>query len=130
MIGLAAADGLLGRQVGGGAHGRAGAGEPAALAQLGEAEVGELEPLLLIEHDVRRLHVAMDDALAVGVGEAGGDLPGPIDGLQDRNPAALARHPVQALPERAARQVFQDEERRFLGLLEVIEHPDVGVAQR
>ena len=41
----------------------------------GQAEVGDLDPLdAVLQQDVGRLDVAVDQALGVGRGQAGGDL--------------------------------------------------------
>ena len=84
--------GLLGGEVGGGAHDRAGLGQ--ALLGVdgpGDAEVGDLDGALVGDEDVAGLHVAVDDAVAMGVGEGGGhvggDLDGPV-GVQRARPSA------------------------------------------
>ena len=45
-----------------------------AADQLGQAEVGDLHPALLVQQDVLRLDVAVDDAVVVGVLEGLADL--------------------------------------------------------
>jgi hypothetical protein len=61
---------LLGSHVLRGAGDHAGDGDPArALDDLGDPEVHEVHPAPLVEQDVLRLHVAMDDPLVVGVVE-------------------------------------------------------------
>ena len=73
-----AAGELLGRHVGR----RAGAQRFAGDA--GQAEVGDPDLAAAVEHDVRRLEIAMDDAAIVRRGEAGADLP---RDLERRDPA-------------------------------------------
>ena len=79
------APGLLGREVGGGAHHRADLGEVVVGGGgdgPGDAEVGHLHLAVLVDEDVARLHVAVDDAVAVGEPEGGGhvgaDVGGPV----------------------------------------------------
>src|SRR5690606_32290582 len=66
--------GLLGGDVGGGAHDRAGGGEVPGGAGAGDAEVGEDGLAVAGAHqDVAGLDVAVDDAVVVGVLEGFGD---------------------------------------------------------
>ena len=59
---------LFGRHVAGGAQDRAGARlVRVGLHLLGQAEVGDLGLIVLVEQDVGRLQIAMDDAACVGV---------------------------------------------------------------
>ena len=65
-----------------------------------QAEVGDLDPRqLVLEHDVRRLDVAVDQALRVGGGQARGDLHADPQQLLQLERAAL----VDPLLERHAR---------------------------
>ena len=64
------ARGLLGGHVLRGAADHPGRGELVrAIQHPRDAEVGEVDALVLVEQDVLGLHVAVDDALGVGVGE-------------------------------------------------------------
>ena len=67
---------LFGRHVFGRAHGHAGAGEAFLFhfLDVGNAKVHDVNAVVACEHDVRWLHVAVDDALAVGVKEAACNL--------------------------------------------------------
>jgi porphobilinogen synthase len=79
-----AALGLLGREVGGRAHHRAGLGEALLGARAhgpGDAEVGHLHLAGRRDEDVGRLDVAVDHAVAVGEAERGGHLAGDLRGL-------------------------------------------------
>ncbi len=78
---------LFGRHVGRRAHDLAVRRHRLAVGvALGEAEVGDVRPALAVEEDVRRLDVAVDDAVVVGVlqgvGHLGDELgrPAGIDG--------------------------------------------------
>jgi hypothetical protein len=77
LVGLAvdglAAD-LLGGDVGGGAEDHAGLREVVDLVGLGDPEVGDLHGAVAPDEDVRGLHVAVDQAPAVGVVERARDL--------------------------------------------------------
>ena len=69
------AAGLLGRHVVRRAGQVAGVREAGVVGRAGQAKVGEQRPLdALLQQDVRRLHVAVDEALGVGGGQAGGGL--------------------------------------------------------
>ena len=67
----------------------AGARDRRLTGQLGEAEVEDLHHPVAGDDQVRRLDVAMDDAAAVGLGEAKGDLRGDIQRLLDAQRPAL-----------------------------------------
>ena len=107
--------GLLRRHVGSGAEDEAGRGAGVgerrglrqvgrrgarALPRLGEAEVENLGLAVGGQLDVRRLEVAVDDALLVRLFERLGDLPRDRDGLVDGDRPAL----------QALRQVFSLDE--------------------
>ena len=55
---------------------------PALLRGEGDAEVGD-QRAAVVQQDVLRLDVAMDDAVAVGVVEGAGDLGGDAHGVGD-----------------------------------------------
>jgi hypothetical protein len=72
---VVAAGGLLGRQVGGGAHDLAGAGQARpAVEELGQAEVGDERLAVLVQQHVGGLAVAVQDAAGVGRLDGPGDL--------------------------------------------------------
>ena len=72
-IGLAAQS--LWRQVAQRADHIAGVGQVLAVARLRQAEVGDPDVALGVEQQVRWLDVAVEDSLAVGVGQRFGHLP-------------------------------------------------------
>src|SRR5437870_12564766 len=86
--------GLLGREVRGGAHDRAGLGE-VLLGVTGacDAEVGDLDPAGAVDQHVSRLDVAVHHAVAMGEGERAGDV-GPDVGRALRQERALAAYAV------------------------------------
>ena len=65
---------------------------PALLDGEGDAEVGD-EGAAVVQEDVLRLDVAMDDAAAMGVVEGAGHLGGDADGVGDGE-LLVAREPV------------------------------------
>ena len=67
-LGERSAGPLLGRQVRGGGRQRATVG--AASDPHGDPEVGEVRVAVVVDQDVRRLDVAVDDAVPVGVASA------------------------------------------------------------
>ena len=76
---VAAALRLLGRHITGRAEDGASAGAfPIAVEPLGQAEVGDVRFILAVEQNVRRLQVAMDDPMPVGMMDGPGDA-APID---------------------------------------------------
>ncbi len=89
---------LLGRHV----RGRA-ADQPARIVRVaeprGDAEVGEVGVVLLVQQHVRGLQVAVHDALAVCVRERAADL-----GEQARGGLQLPGAAIERLPQRAAAQ--------------------------
>ena len=77
----------------------AGRGEVrAAGGDLGDAEVGDLRAVAFEEDDVRRLHVAMHDALRVREIERLGDLRADVGDLLERQRASLRQHFFEVLP--------------------------------
>ena len=112
-----AAGELLGRHVGR----RAGAQHFAGGA--GEAEVGDPDLAAAVEHDVRRLEIAMDDAAIVRGGEPGADLPRELDRavLREAADAAEQRREILAV------HVFHREERVALEFADVVDAADVRV---
>ena len=72
--GVAAALEPLGGHVADRAHDVAGAGQVAVAGDLGQAEVGDPDRAVGVEQEVRRLDVAVQDAVLVGVVEGLGDL--------------------------------------------------------
>ena len=92
MVGRLAA-GLLGGHVVRRAGHDAALGQAGVVGGAGQAEVGELDPLdAVLQQDVGRLDVAVDQALGVGGGQAGGGLHAdPQDLLQASGPSRSIR---------------------------------------
>ncbi len=133
----AAAPRLLGAHVAGGTQDHAGLGglqhrrrgahlgvRPRRVAResLGEAEIEQLHAAVLVDHDVRRLQVAVHDALVVGALERPGDLQRDLQSLVERN-----RPGIQALVQVLALHHLHDEKPRALGLLDAVDRGDVRV---
>ena len=132
-VDVVASGGLLGAHVGGRAHDGAGLGEaevggPAGVEDLADPEVEDLadEPAggRAVQEDVRRLHVAVNDALLMGEVErarhAGADV---TERLGVDRPFAL-----DARGEGLAVEQLEDQERRaVLGLAEVEDPHDARV---
>jgi hypothetical protein len=116
---------LLGGGVAGGAEHGPGGLRPAGLGQRpGQAEVGQPGGAVLVEEEVGRLHVAVDEPPGVGVVEAGGDLAADGGGLGRGQSVA----PVEEAPEAAALEEFEDHEWRLV-FAPVVDSDDVGVVQ-
>ena len=95
---------LLGRHVGR----RAGADVVDAAGDGREAEVGDADAALAVEHDVRRLQIAVQHAAFVRGGQAGADLARNLDGLVLREAADAPQQRRQIL----AVHVLHGQERR------------------
>ena len=124
--GLAA--GLLGAEVGGGAHHRADLGEVLVGVggdRPGDAEVGDLHQAGGGDEDVAGLHVAVDDAVAVGEAERGGDVGADVGHAVGVERALGA----QDVGERAPVDVLHDDEVGAVGLAPVVDADDVGVVE-
>ncbi len=80
---------LLGRQVARGADDRPGLGERAEIGCARDSEVGDLDALVVVQQQVRRLDVAVDDPVGVRGVEGGRGLPEP---LERHGPPAARRH--------------------------------------
>ena len=103
---------------------------------LGQAEVGDPDGPLVVEQQVRRLDVAVDHPLAVGVGQRLGHLhadPRRLAGIgTSRGPSGSARGRGSLLEhgvEPAAGDVLHDVEMPPLVLADAEDRHDVGVVQ-
>ncbi len=120
------AQGLLGGDVGRGAHDRPLLGEARGAPAPGHPEVAQLDRPGAVgrglhpEH-VLRLHVAMDDVVVVGVAEGPGELPPDLDDPRGGKGPRLA----EALP----RHQLHDDEGNAPLLAHVVDGHDVGVVQ-
>ena len=77
-----------------------------------------------VELDVRRLEIAVDDALFVGVLERLGDLARDCQGLVERYPALL-----HALGERRTFDQLEDQGARLAGLFDAVDRGDVRMVE-
>ena len=91
----------------------------------GDPEVGDQGPAVAVDEDVLRLHVAMDDVRVVGRAERTRELDRVSDGLRDLEPS----EPADALFERLALDVLEDDVRRPVVLAGVDHRDDVRVAE-
>ncbi len=116
---------LLGRHVARRAQDGAGP-RPARVGidDLGQAEVGHLRPIVLVEQHVAGLEVAMNNPAAVGI------MHGPRRGLEvDRCPPAGQRSQGGALGEAGAADVLHREVRLAIVGADLVQRDDVGVLQ-
>ena len=88
-----------------------------------DAEVGDADVAVAVDHHVGRLQIAMEHAALVRRGDAGAELPRELDRLVLRNPSDAAQQRRQIL----AVDVFHREEAAAVGFAEVVEAADVLV---
>jgi hypothetical protein len=93
-----------------------------------QAEVDQLDPVAVVEEEVRGLHIPMDQTDLLGRSQAPGGLDRDVDGDGDGERAAPA-HPILGRP---ALHVLHGEERWLTPLTGVdrVDLCDVGVAHR
>ena len=127
-VGLAVdvvAERLLGRDVVGGPEHAAVGGQALLVERAGDAEVGDLGRALLVDQDVLGLDVAVDDVAGVGGGERARDLDRVGDRLVDRQ----AAHAADAVLQRLALDVLEDDVGPAVLLPGVDHADDVRVAE-
>ena len=114
------ASSLLGREIPGGPEHRSGKGQGVEAGCGSNAEVGHVHAVLVVQQEVRRLDVPMDDALGVRGVEAGCGLPEPLDRAtwSDR----LGASPIV---DGAPVQILHDDERLAVMLTDVEDRDDV-----
>ncbi|MEJ2190107.1 MAG: hypothetical protein P8Y93_11990 [Acidobacteriota bacterium] len=126
---------LLRRHVAQGAHDRAGLGQGVGdlggvpgvgggLAQMGNAEVEQLDATVRRQKNVLRLDVAVDDTLGVGRPEAGSHIAGDFHDPLDRHPAF-----PQAIPEVLPFEKLHDRKGDTILVPEVIDGENVRVGE-
>ncbi len=97
--------------------------DPFASERPGDPEVHDPGVPVLVDHDVLRLEVPVDDPQTMGLGQSLAELLGDRDGPAYAERARLADEPLQVL----ARNILHGDEGRALGPAQV-EHPaDVAV---
>jgi hypothetical protein len=94
------------------------------LRQLRQTEVENLRPVLFTDEDIRRLDVAMDDALGVRGIECVRELDRDIQQVRD-----LQRSTVDAIAEALAPEGLHHDVRCALIVADVEDGADAGVAQ-
>jgi len=103
MVHGARAQNLLRAHVLGRSYGAPGGGHAVSAHGDGDAEIGDLHVPVGVQHQVRRLHVAVNDAVPVRVVERAERLPGPFYGMfqgqraagaSDRIGYGAARYPL------------------------------------
>ncbi len=110
---------LLGREIAGGAEHRAGHRQGVRARSAGDPEVRNVDGAGSVEHEIRRLDVAVDDSVAMGGIESGRSFLEPLERLPD----LLGPVFLNPFLERAAAEVLHDDERP-LRVLADVEHRD------
>jgi len=90
-----------------------------------DAEVADLRLVVLVEKDVRRLQVRVDDAARVREREPVRDLVGEPHGVGQRERAGA----LDALLQRRAGDVLHDDERQSIDLTDVVDADDVRMGE-
>ena len=99
-------------------------GERRPAAELGQPEVHDLGLALRRDHDVGALDVAVDDALVMGLAQAGGHLAGDLQGL-----LRLQRSAPELVLERLAVHELHGDIGPVLVLADLVDGADVRVVQ-
>ena len=115
---------LLGREITGGAEHRAGHRQGVRARGARDPEVRNVDGAVSVEHEIRRLHVAVDDSVAMGGIESGRSLLEPLERL----PHLLRPVLLDPFLERAAAEVLHDDERPLRVLADVEHRHDVRLA--
>ena len=120
------AAGLLRRHVGCGTAALPAQGQARVPGERGEPEVHDLDQAVTGQHQVARLDVAVDDAVAVGLTEPDGNLDGDGEGLLNGQRSAC-----EPRPQRLAVHVgHADEDLATGGLVDLVDCAYVGVVDR
>src|SRR5262249_54303135 len=105
-------------------------GAAAKSAELGNAEISNLDSPLLGEHQIAGFNVAVNNPSPMRVSD-------PLRGLRrvaqhfvDRKPFSFFSDPVQPRLQRAARQVLQHQEAAILDLVNIVNGRDVRMIQQ
>jgi hypothetical protein len=98
----------------------------AAFGDARDAEIENLEAPPLIDHQVGRFDVAVDDSCLVRMREPGAQLGHQLQLLANREGCA----PLDLFGERFTADVLHHDVRRALELARVVDIDDVGVVQR
>ena len=116
------ASGLLGREIPGGSEDRSGQGQGVEAGGGSDAEVGHVHAILVVQQEVRGLHVSMHDALCVGGVQTRSRLAEPLDRSARSN-----RSRSNSIVDRSSIEVFHDDERLAVVLADVEDGDDVRV---
>ena len=122
-VGLTGAD-LLGRHIGEGSHGQAGAGEARPAGGARDAEIGELDDAAGGDQDVGGLDIAVNHAALVRERQRRQDLVDVTDGRRD-----LDRPVAQRLFQADAFHQFQDHDQAVFDAQGGVERRDVGMLE-
>jgi hypothetical protein len=129
MVCLAAA-GLLGRHILGRALHRAALGDVRTGDEFGQAEVGNLQLAVGIEHQVAGLDIAMQHLVAMGVRQGLGQLQRKIDDTGDGHLAAAGAQLPQLGPQGVSGQVLEHQKRFAFEVGRLVNDGDVRMIER
>ena len=108
-----------------GAQYLAGHGHVQIVLDAGNAEIHDLDPTVLQDHEVGGLNVAVDDVAFVRVLQAVADLDDVVELVHHRQRTLLADHDVKAL----AFEELHHQEGRAVTIPQVVDDDDVLVLQ-
>ncbi len=118
------ASSLLGREVPGRPENRSGKRQGVEAGRGRDAEVGDVHAVLVVQQQIRRLHVPVDDALGVCGIEAGRGLAEPLDRATRSD-----RLGASTIVDGAAVEVLHDDERLAVVLADVEDGHDVRMCR-
>ena len=116
---------LFRRHIKGGAHDRAGQGQGGGGGQPGDAEVDDVGCSLLVDEDIRRFDIAVDDAFPMGIVQGVADPGDQSDDFFELEPLARCQELFQAL----AVHIFHGDKRLPQVFAHFVDGDNIGMGE-